>query len=179
MCMKLYVIRHGEVEANVKELLNGRDDAILTTKGISQVKHASELLEDIHIDVIICSPLRRTVETAKIINKKHIPIIYDNRILERDTRKMMYHRAQDVDFNYFYNLDDNIIYEDCEGFKSVLIRVIDFIEDIKKQYKDKSVLVVTRGDVCIAIYCYLNHINDVSKIIQFKQDNAEILSYNI
>ena len=102
--MKLYVIRHGEVDVNAKGLLNGRNDSILNAKGIKQVKQASEILKNIHFDFIICSPLKRTIETAKIININNKNIIYDNRILERDTKKMMYHNFQDVDHNYFYIL---------------------------------------------------------------------------
>ena len=177
--MKLYVVRHGEVDVNVKGLLNGRNDTILTTNGINQAKHALELLKDIQFDLIVCSQLKRTIETAEIINTNHIPIIYDNRILERDTKKMIYHSFQNVNLNYFYNLEDKIIYEDCEGFKSILMHVTNFIEDIKKQYKEKTILVVTHGDVYKAIYCYLNHIYDISKIIQFQQDNGAVLSYEI
>ena len=43
--MKLYVIRHGEVDVNAKGLLNGRNDSILNAKGIKQVKQASEILK--------------------------------------------------------------------------------------------------------------------------------------
>lgn len=177
--MKLYVIRHGEVDVNAKGLLNGRNDININENGINQAIQAQHFLKDIHFDFIICSPLKRTVETAQIINVNHIPIIYDNRILERDTKKMMYHSVKDVNLNYFYNLKDNIIYEDCEGFKSILTRIADFIEDIKKEYKGKTILVVTHGDVCKAIYCYLNHINDISKIIKFQQDNGTVLNYEI
>ncbi len=177
--MKLYVVRHGEVEVNVKKLLNGRNNESLTMNGINQAKQAAYFLKDICIDLIICSPLKRTKETAEIININHVPIIYDNRILERDTKKMMYHNSKDVDLNYFYNFKDNIIYEDCEGFKSILTRVTNFIKDIKIKYENKNILVVTHGDVCKAIYCYLNHINDISKIIQFQQDNGAVLRYDL
>ena len=177
--MKLYVIRHGEVDINKKGLLNGRNNTHLTTTGINQAKQASELLKNIKIDIIICSPLKRTIETTEIININHIPVIYDNRILERDTKGMMYQSFKQVNLNYFYNLESKILYKDCEGFKSIMIRVTNFIEDIQKQYKEKSVLVVTHGDICKAIYCYFNHISDVSKIIQFQQDNGAIAQYEI
>lgn len=36
--MNLYVIRHGEVELNVKRLLNGRNNSCLTDQGITQAK---------------------------------------------------------------------------------------------------------------------------------------------
>ena len=130
--MKLYVIRHGEVDINKKGLLNGRNNTHLTTTGINQAKRASELLKNIKIDIIICSPLKRTIETTEIININHIPVIYDNRILERDTKSMMYQSFKQVNLNYFYNLESKILYKDCEGFKSIMMRITDFIEDILK-----------------------------------------------
>ena len=53
------------------------------------------------------------------------------------------------------------------------------IAKVLKVYENKNILVVTHGDVCKAIYCYLNHINDISKIIQFQQDNGAVLNYEI
>ena len=40
--MNLYVIRYGEVDLNVKKLLNGRNDSFLTENGIKQAKRASK-----------------------------------------------------------------------------------------------------------------------------------------
>lgn len=177
--MLIYILRHGQTDYNKNGIFQGRNNISLNEEGIKQITETSKELKKIKFDKIYVSPLKRTIETAKIININNKNIIYDNRILERDTKKMMYHNFQDVDHNYFYNLKYDIIYEDCEGFKSVFTRVANFIEDIKKHYKNKTILVVTHGDVCKAIYSYLNHISDISEIINFQQDNGEVLYYEI
>lgn len=58
--MNLYVIRHGEVDLNVKKLLNGRNDSFLTENGIKQAKRASKEIKNTDIELVICSPLKRT-----------------------------------------------------------------------------------------------------------------------
>ena len=48
--MKLYVIRHGESENNVKTCFTGWMDVNLTEKGIADAHKAGELLRDVTFD---------------------------------------------------------------------------------------------------------------------------------
>ena len=91
----IYFVRHGETESNVRGVFAGqKDDSILTEKGKAQAKNTAQTVksEVPKIDRIICSPLKRTVETAQIIardlgfdlNKIEI----DKRIIEHDTGSM-------------------------------------------------------------------------------------------
>jgi isoleucyl-tRNA synthetase len=68
-----YVIRHGQADNNVKEILSGRADNPhhLTEKGREQVKAGAETLKKMlgssKIDHVFISPFVRTRETAEII----------------------------------------------------------------------------------------------------------------
>ena len=64
--MKLYMIRHGESEANVKKVFAGQTDSLLTKKGVEDARKARELLKNIDFDRIYCSDLTRAYETCKI-----------------------------------------------------------------------------------------------------------------
>lgn len=177
--MKIFVIRHGEVDVNIYEGINGRNTSSLTEKGIKQANEAIKDVRALPIDLIICSPLKRTIETCKIINTLDIPVIYDERILERDAKSMMYKVTATVDLNVFYDPDAMVIFKDCEGFGSIVERVKSFLEDIKKNYYDKNILIVTHNDVCKAIRCVINNNYDINEIINFNQNNCEILEYEI
>ena len=83
--MNIYVIRHGRTNNNDLGLFNGRNDEDINDIGIEQAKKVRDTLRKINIDLIICSPMKRTKHTANIININNIPIIYDNRLIERDT----------------------------------------------------------------------------------------------
>jgi broad specificity phosphatase PhoE len=87
----VYFVRHGESEANVKQVFAGqRDDCPLTEKGVGQ---AHEVVADIQrkqlkLERIICSPLQRTHKTAIIIAQdlglSPTAITIDPRVAEYD-----------------------------------------------------------------------------------------------
>lgn len=177
--MELYVVRHGQTIVNVKELINARNIIGINKEGKKQANIAAKQLEKINIDLIFCSTLRRTKQTCKIINKNKVKVIYDKRIIERDSRSMQFKNAEKLNLEEWYDVNKTIVYKNSEGFKSILDRVKKFLEEVKRKYPDKAILIVTHGDVCKAIYAYLNNITDAKEISLFKQGNCEIKKYNI
>lgn len=66
--MKVYFVRHGESDANVAGIAAGGNfETDLTKNGKNQAAKAGQDLKDKQIDLIVCSPMTRTVETAEII----------------------------------------------------------------------------------------------------------------
>ena len=63
--MKIYVVRHGESENNLKEKWTGWYDTPLTEKGIEDAKAAGKILCGVSFDKIYASDLSRAVNTAK------------------------------------------------------------------------------------------------------------------
>ncbi len=63
--MRVYIIRHGESETNVKSLFTGWMDVNLTDLGKIQAKRAGELLKNIRFDKVYSSDLIRARETAE------------------------------------------------------------------------------------------------------------------
>ena len=110
-----------------------------------------------------------------IYNIKDILVFYDDRIKERNSNSMVYANVETLDSNIWYDRTKNIIYKDSEGFKSIINRTESILNDIKNNYKDKNVLIVTHGDICKAIHLYFNkNAQDISK---FQQNNCEIICY--
>ncbi len=64
--MKVYVIRHGQSETNLKGLWTGWLDVNLTQKGREDAKCAGEYLKGVKFDKVFSSDLIRAVDTAKI-----------------------------------------------------------------------------------------------------------------
>jgi broad specificity phosphatase PhoE len=68
---RLYWVRHGESEVNLtKEFSCRLVDPPLTPKGVLQAQQTAAYLAGIEIAVIYCSPLKRTVETARMIGDR-------------------------------------------------------------------------------------------------------------
>ena len=75
---KIYLIRHAESEANAAVDLDNPTyyyDARITKRGEGQALKAKNVLENIHFDTYICSPLTRTLQTFSIIFPDNKPII--------------------------------------------------------------------------------------------------------
>lgn len=65
----LYLVRHGESEANDKRIYQ-RKDALLSKRGREQAYLLQKRFEHIPIDLLYASSLKRAQDTAEIINEK-------------------------------------------------------------------------------------------------------------
>ena len=64
---KLMLIRHGNTAWNVDEIFRGRADVELNESGIKQAELLAKYLEDVPLEVVYSSPLKRALKTAEII----------------------------------------------------------------------------------------------------------------
>ncbi len=64
--MKLYVVRHGQSEANVENCYAGWRPVSLTALGRQQAQLARKSLENVTFDRVYCSDLQRARETTAI-----------------------------------------------------------------------------------------------------------------
>lgn len=65
--MRLWLVRHGETEANVAGLYSGHAPTPLTEKGIGQAKTLHTLLRHAPFDRVLCSELERARHTARLV----------------------------------------------------------------------------------------------------------------
>lgn len=66
---KLYLLRHGQTEFNVKKLVQGRCDSPLTDLGRKQAGMAAAWLKALGVvpDKVVSSPLGRAMDTAQLV----------------------------------------------------------------------------------------------------------------
>lgn len=174
----VYVTRHGQTDWNLYGKVQGKADIELNSRGIEQAKETMAKLKGEAIDFIICSHLKRARQTAEILNsEKNIPIIFDERISERDFGEMEGMSKEDFDFQAFWNYEKNMTYQEAENIREFFNRVFLFLEDIKKKYKDKNILLVTHGGVSIAINCYFKGIPESGECLLLCIKNCEVKSF--
>ncbi|MGC6386840.1 histidine phosphatase family protein [Ewingella sp. S1.OA.A_B6] len=65
--MRLYLVRHGQTNANVDGVFCGSSDVALTEIGVSQAQHVAQQLASITLDTIIHTDLARSRATAEAI----------------------------------------------------------------------------------------------------------------
>lgn len=61
--MKIIFIRHGKTQGNLEKRYIGKTDEHLCTVGIDELKNRSYP----DTEIVVCSPMKRCIETAKII----------------------------------------------------------------------------------------------------------------
>lgn len=66
--MKLLVMRHGQTDGNVKNMVQGAGvDLPLNEVGKNQAAEAAEKLKSYHVQIVYCSHMQRARQTANII----------------------------------------------------------------------------------------------------------------
>ena len=132
--MKIYLVRHGEVISNALKHYN-EDSDDLTELGIKQAEELREKIKTIEIDAIFCSPLLRAKHTASIINENHKPIIYDDRIKERNVGDLAGRPLTVTNRDEYWNYNTSLQYGTSENIKLFFKRVYQFLEELKNKYK--------------------------------------------
>jgi broad specificity phosphatase PhoE len=81
----LFLVRHGEVDANRQFLFLGRRDDPLNRRGRRQAAALAETIGEIPVDLVLSSPLQRTTATAQpIASAVGCSVHTDRRLLELD-----------------------------------------------------------------------------------------------
>lgn len=176
--MKIYITRHGQTNNNIKEIFDGSNNIEINNTGIEQAKQVRDALKNKNIDLIFCSPKKRTIQTMEIINSNNIPYIIDNRIDERNCDALQ-GQPYSIMYDNFWNLANEKKYDQVETLKEIFNRVYDFLDEIKEKYADKTILIITHNGTSKPIRCYFEGIFENQDICNIGINNCEILEYEI
>ena len=137
--MKLYVIRHGETEQGKNKIIANLDESLNAT-GIEQAINVGKDIRKLNLDIIFCSPIQRAKYTLELFNlDKNIPIIYDDRLTERNMGIYENVPFANLDWDIFWNYNSNIKYPELESMKEVYERIKKFIDELKERYFNKNI----------------------------------------
>lgn len=178
----IYLIRHGESEANINKKFCGITDVELSGTGIKQAINAGEKLKEETIHNIFSSPLRRAQNTAEIIagiigfNKNNIIIencitevnfgIFENLTWEEIETQYADEIERWMKFKHKYKFPKG------EGYDDIIERISDFIDNVP----DNS-LIVTHFGVIQSMLLYLNIVDD-SSLWSYNISNCDIVVLN-
>ncbi len=147
---RYFIMRHGEAESNVQQIVSGSADQPfhLTEKGKVDVEKSAEALKGEKIDMIIASPFVRGKETAaiaaKVLGLQESAVIFDESLKEIQTGRfnggpVSEYRAA---FPTYEDKYDNKP-EGGESLLDVKVRAGQFIKRVESQYSGKNILVVS------------------------------------
>ncbi len=167
--MVIYIMRHGQTVWNSKGIIQGRSNNRLSRLGKQQVEKQAFTLKDEHLDLIISSPLMRTIQTANIMNSyHHCKIIKDERIIEVNQGDFTKRKKSSLSENELENYKSRNISFGLEQSDEILMRVKNFVNDVVNSFKQKTILIVTHRAIANVLYylllnnkCTLENINDL------------------
>lgn len=151
--MNIYVLRHGQTVLNVQGKFQGRIDTELTNVGIKQVEESKSDLSKIKFDLVFVSPLKRAIDTAKIVTNHELTI--EPRIIERSFGSLE-GKSSVPDY------EERIEEFGIEPLQEIRDRVNNFLDEVKEKYSDKhNILIVTHEAVAQNINAYFNNVKDI------------------
>ena len=152
--MKLWLVRHGETEANVAGLYSGHAPTPLTERGMMQARTLGQLLQAVTFDRVLCSELERTHITADLLlGTRHIPrqIVPELNEMFFGDWEMRHHRdlaREDAESYAAWCADwQNAIPTNGEGFQAFSQRIERFIAQLSDYKEYKNLLVVSHQGV--------------------------------
>ena len=102
--MKLLIIRHGESEADILDVHEGRADFNLTEKGHTQAQAMADYVKAHYtIDKLYASPLKRAFQTATHLSETTgVPIITEEKLMEFNNGLIAGLSREEADEKYPY-----------------------------------------------------------------------------
>ena len=185
--MIIYIVRHGETEENLQRILQGHMPGTLTEQGREQVKRAAEQLSTEGVKLtasssktftrIVSSDLKRAMDSAQIISDKlNLPIVPMEILRERDWGKFTGMPIADAMDKYRVDGKWQFPEGTTETEEGIYERANKALVELKKQFADETIIVVTHGQFArnlIAAHFNCNY-HEVATFM-----NAEIRILNI
>jgi len=148
-----FILRHGQTAQQTKRkefIYNWPDNppVKLTREGKKQIREAAKKLKKEKIDLIYSSDIYRTRQTAKIVAKElDLKVNFDKRL--RDINLGIYHGRPKEEFFRDFPFKEkrfNLRPKKGESWNDVKKRLLSFLREVNKKYKNKKILIVSHGD---------------------------------
>ena len=148
----LFLIRHAEAEGNAYRRIHGRYDSAVTPRGRSQIRALRERFLADSPDVIYCSGLARSRQTAAALCNPD-RILTDPRFLEialgpwEDVPFGWLERYHPQELNRFSHRIEEWSLEGAEPYSTFTARFLEGLREAASAHPGKKIAIVTHGGV--------------------------------
>lgn len=144
----LYLVRHGESEANSAGVFAGQTDSPLTAKGRDQATVVAKALRPVHFDRVVSSTLSRTKDTAaEIAAGRGIPVETHDELKEIDLGEAAGKPFDEMKGLPGYSGDGFTQWPGGESLDQVVTRVMRVIDQLVSESPGKTSCIVGHGGV--------------------------------
>lgn len=179
--MKLFLIRHGQTDWNVKGKIQGSCDTELNDTGIKQAEELSNMIikNDYKFSKIYSSPQKRALKTAEVLSRvtkvEHVAIEDLKEINFGEWEGMSWKEVEEkylAEYEKWYMNRRYTKPPKGESYQEMLERVLSVLHKIINDNCD-DVAIVTHSAVIMCIQCYLTK-TPFHKMLNFKAENTSI-----
>lgn len=175
--MQIYMMRHGQSQSNADKTVTGQQESPLSYLGGHQAELAAQKIKGLNIGLIVCSPLQRAKQTAKIIAKQiDYPIkeiVVDLNLAERALGKLegkSYATNQRMNGNY----PETEEVEGIEPLEHLHARANYALLTILKNPKKQNVLIVSHMNVGRMLWVITKGMSPKDLYEQPRLENAKV-----
>lgn len=179
--MKIYLVRHGETDANKEKIMQGQTQNLqLNQIGIQQATNLKNKLKDIKFTICFTSPMIRAWSTAMILVGERVEIKEDNRLIERYLGNLEGKHRSTYDAKKYWDYKLNCNDEEVEPIKDIFERCNNFIDYLKNNYNDDDIiLIVSHSAITRCLHHILKNSNLYKNLLDFKIENCYCSEYEL
>jgi broad specificity phosphatase PhoE len=169
----LILVRHGETIWNAEQRLQGQTDIPLSDVGRRQAHQLAARLAGETIDAVVSSDLQRAMDTAVIIAEPHrLTVRADPRLRQSHRGKWEGLTYAEIERLYPGSFHDTTPPEG-ESLESVHARVRSWLDDVRRDHADQTVLAVSHGHILRVVIALALEIDPV-EAWRFETGNAAL-----
>lgn len=163
---EIYIARHGITESNKRKIYMGPSDEGLAPEGRVQTENLGGAIQYLGINRIYSSPVRRALETARIISQiLKIPVEIENGLAEMNLGAWTGLTEEEVstkfpsDYHLWNTRPAELVLPERETLKEVQERALKAINYVNRKSDGSSVLIVTHVAIVRCLIIYFQHLD--------------------
>jgi broad specificity phosphatase PhoE len=182
--MILAMVRHGQTNSNINQIIQGRTNNPLNNDGKQEAYKLARILktQNKSFDSFISSPLSRALETAYILTKElsyDEPIHVVQNLVERNFHHL---EGKPVEIGMPLVRQKGYKYPGYEDDEKIIHRVVNATLKLEKTYRNKEVLCVAHSHVIKSLLVYIDpnkyqfssYLVNNCDILYFKLENQKL-----
>lgn len=179
----IHTMRHARTRYNAERRYAGTIDIDLSEEGRTDARQAAARLVEVELDVVVTSTLKRSLETARLLVGKNVPIVQSALCRERNfgiMEGLTWDEIQVLQPPIMLVRVGNDLHtvnpKGGEPFEAVWERARKFRQYLFRHYGGKSVLVISHGVFLQMFHGVLSGSNCIESLARFPA-NLELASF--
>ena len=158
----IYLLRHGDTGLNKQYV--GSSDVPLSPNGVNEVIKSCAFLSTINFDTVLCSPMKRCVDTAAHLTCS-CPVLFHDFLREIDFGRWEKKKFEEIvksdkaEVDAWVDDPETFSFPGGESLKHFQQRIIEAANYLQES-NDKIILVVCHGGIIRHLICTLLNIPD-------------------